>query len=319
MKIIQKTIKPNATHVELDINSLAIGLRTPFDIFIRKDINYVIIVEVGTLINEHVHNLLSNKKTLYVLKSDQSKLTLDCSSLESYIEFNKDLHEQTIRLLYKVMSEQFANMDDNLVDKLNTTCFESIARSIVFLVTHNNHYLKESIQFFSHQYKLEMHSLHVAIYAVNLGYHLKFNKDELLELAIAGLFHDIGSTKINKTILYKTEELNEEDIKIIQKHTKFGIDLVEHNNIHNPYILDAIRHHHERYDGSGYPHGLVAHQMKKHASVLAICDVFDAMTNERPHRKKYTYFDALMFLLKDPSTRNKFNDNYLKVLLKSLI
>ena len=76
--------------------------------------------------------------------------------------------------------------------------------------------------------------------------------------------------------------------------------------------------HHERYDGSGYPENLTEKDISEFASILAICDVFDALTNNRPHRKEHSSFEALKMMMKDSSMINKFNQRYLKLAIKSL-
>ena len=77
-------------------------------------------------------------------------------------------------------------------------------------------------------------------------------------------------------------------------------------------------HHHEQYDGSGYPEKLKEEDISVYASILSICDVFDALTSERPHRKQYSSFEAIKMMIKDDSMANKFNHKYLQLLLKSL-
>lgn len=319
MKIIQQTIKKNLTHIVLDIKSIEKDLRIPFSVFIKKDENYLIIIEAGTRINDTIYDLLGKQDALYILKKDDNKKKLTCQNLEEYIRFNRDSDATTLHLLYEVNAAQFASFLKNESNLLQKSCIDLMVYSIVNLIKNNKLYLKEAITYFSNDYRLDIHSLHVAIYAVHLGVFLKFDHQELLELATAGLLHDVGIKNIDNDILYKNVELEMEELAQVQKHPRYSVDIVEHNYVHNPYVIDAIMHHHERYDGSGYPHKLYGKEIKKHASILAICDVFDAMTNNRPYREKFTYFEALKFMIKDPSMQNKFNSEYLQVFLKSLI
>ena len=147
---------------------------------------------------------------------------------------------------------------------------------------------------------------------------LELRDDEIKILDISALMHDIGISSIDEEILRKKAKLDLVEQKIIHQHPKDGETIIRHNKIRDPYILDAVLHHHERYDGSGYPDRLRENKINKFASIVAICDVFDAMTTNRPYREKFTSFDALKFLLKDPSTRGKFNNHYLRVFLLSL-
>ncbi|MDQ1337456.1 MAG: hypothetical protein QG617_423, partial [Campylobacterota bacterium] len=97
-----------------------------------------------------------------------------------------------------------------------------------------------------------------------------------------------------------------------------SVEIIKQNHIHDPYILDAVMHHHERYDGSGYPNNLTKGDISDFASILAICDVFDALTNSRAHRKNYSSFDALKMMMRDSEMVNGFNQRYLHLSLKLL-
>lgn len=316
---MQKNIRPNLSHALLNIKDLEPDSYIPFDIFIQKDKNYVIIIEAGTLLTTKTHTLLSNQKALYILKGANGQQKLSCQNLEFYVESNKDLNEKTMGFIYKVNSELFAKIVDDEDSSLKISCVESIVKSIIFLIKSKKQYLKGNIQYFADDYQVASHSIHVAIYALNLGHFLGLNEHELLSLGTAGLLHDVGLQTVNKDILEKDSELDAKELEIVQQHPKYSVEIITHNHIHNPYIIDAVMHHHERYDGSGYPDKLHEHQISKFASILAICDVFDALTNNRPHRKKYTYFEALKLMMQDPSMGNKFNHNYLQVFLKSMI
>jgi HD-GYP domain-containing protein (c-di-GMP phosphodiesterase class II) len=75
-------------------------------------------------------------------------------------------------------------------------------------------------------------------------------------------------------------------------------------------------HHHESHDGTGYPDALLSEEISPFASILSVCDVFEALTNDRPYRKKYSTFNALKIMMKDDEMVNKFNQEYLKSFLK---
>ena len=320
MKIVQKHIRHGVSHITLDITSLETDTSTPFDIYIRKDKNYVIILDAGTLLTSKIYSMLSNQKTLYISKQDKGKQELNCTNLESYVKLNKDISKKNIQFIYKVTSTLFINMsNNNKYSSSQIACIETIIKSIVFLIQNKKEYLKETIEHFSNEYELDFHSLHVTIYAISLGNALKLDKEQLLDLGTAALLHDIGLTKIDQEITHKNTELTPQEVIIVSDHPKLSVEIIEHNRIHNPYIIDAVIHHHERYDGSGYPDQLHEHQINEFASILAICDVFDALTNNRPYRKKYSPFEALKLMMKDPSMQNKFNDHYLQIFLKTLI
>ncbi|MHB1477052.1 MAG: HD-GYP domain-containing protein [Coriobacteriia bacterium] len=127
-----------------------------------------------------------------------------------------------------------------------------------------------------------LHSLHVADYAGAIGAHLGLH-DLLARLEQAALLHDIGKIAIADAILLKPASLNEQEYTEIKRHAEVSAEII--GGI--PVLADlvpGVRHHHERWDGAGYPDGLTAEEIPLEARVLAVADAFDAMTSNRPYR-----------------------------------
>ena len=302
-----------------DIKKLELHSYVPFDIFIKKDNGFVIIINMGTLLSDNIYSKLVNQKKLYISSRNHSVKDLTCTNLEHYIQLNMDLNQKLLDFLYKIQKKNYPYLFEQDFHETTTECIHIIVKIIVYIIQEKKDFIKNTVQFFSNEYELEIHSLHVALYAVNLGHLLHLNKEQLVHIGIAGLLHDIGVKTIDEDIIQKDITLNSAELNIIQQHPEKSVSITKHNHIHNPYILDAIMHHHERFDGSGYPDELLEKDISQFASILGICDVFDALTNNRPYRKKFTYFEALKFMIKDESMVNKFNPLYLQAFLKSII
>jgi len=317
--ILQKNISNRSQYIVFDIKKLELECNLPFDIFIKKENGFVLIVKSSTFISQDIYYKLSKQTTLYISVDNNSLKQLNCTNIRSFVVINLDLNKKILELLYKVHSVNYTYLLAEHYKEDAKLCLESIIETIIYILTEKKDFLKDTIKYFSHEYKLETHSLHVAIFAVNLGIALKFPHEKLLQIGVAGLAHDIGVKSIDENILHKDSQLTPAEIALIHHHPQESALITKHNHIHNPYIIDAITHHHERYDGSGYPGKLVRKEIGEFASILGICDTFDALTNERPYRKRFTYFEALKFMMKDESMINKFNTDYLKAFLKSLI
>jgi HD-GYP domain-containing protein (c-di-GMP phosphodiesterase class II) len=137
----------------------------------------------------------------------------------------------------------------------------------------------------------ELHSLRVRAYALRMGRKLGLDKYQLHVLGQASLLHDVGKIGIPDSILLKPGPLDDEEWGIMRQHPRIGRRLL----MSVPFLKDAaeiVYCHHERYDGSGYPSGLVGDQIPLPARIFAVIDVFDALTSDRPYRKKLTYEDA---------------------------
>ncbi|MCD4668580.1 MAG: HD domain-containing protein, partial [Sulfurimonas sp.] len=317
MKVVQTKINYVSSYDELNIESLNIGELLVFDILIRRNENYVIIIEAGTMLSKTLCNKLKKQDRLYISKKDKEKQLLTYKTLLTYVKYNKNNLKKSLELLYEINNKifnDFINSNENIIDII---ALEEIVKSIIFLVKNNSSYLKNTISDFNDSSELAYHAIHVTIYAINLGYFLNLNQLQLLQIGIASLLHDIGIKMINKDIIDKNAKLNIEELEAVHQHCKYSSDIATKNHIHDPYIIDAIMHHHESHDGTGYPSGLKSKDISNFASILSISDVFDALTNKRSYREKNSTFDALKIMMQDTSMANKFNQEYLKVFLQA--
>jgi putative two-component system response regulator len=136
------------------------------------------------------------------------------------------------------------------------------------------------------------HSDRIVKYALQLGMSLDLPEEDLQELRIACLLHDIGKVSVPDDILLKPAALSAEETAIVRQHPVIG------ENICAPLkslrrILPVIRHHHERMDGTGYPDGLSGHEIPLMAKILQIADIYDALITDRPYREALSSEDAL--------------------------
>lgn len=130
------------------------------------------------------------------------------------------------------------------------------------------------------------HSDRVSAYSVLLGNKLGLSEDDLETLKIGGLFHDIGKIGVPDSILLKTDKLTDDEYSEIKNHPSIGAHILSNATIFKN-IIPIVKHHHERYDGHGYPSKLEGENIPYLARIAAIADTFDAMTSKR------TYRDAL--------------------------
>ena len=316
MKIVQKKVSQNSTYTNLEIETLKLDERLVFNIFIKKENDYVIIIEAGTLLSQNLYQKLQKQERLYVKKEDLKKSELSCKNLKYYVKYNKDFFDSTINILYQINKKTFTDYLDSKENKIDLTCVDELVKSIIFLIKDNENYLKNTIEHFTDRCELDVHSLHVAIYAVNLGNRLNLSDTRLSQLGTAGLLHDIGIKKIDDAIFTKEESLSSNETSQIQLHSAYSGDIAKANALIDPDILQAILQHHENYDGSGYPKGLKEGEISNLASILSISEVFDALTSKRPYREKHSSFEALNIMLKEESMVNKFNKKFLKTFLR---
>ena len=157
-----------------------------------------------------------------------------------------------------------------------------------------------------------IHSINVAVLSVAFAHHLKFSEEKVLSIGQGGILHDIGKAKIPVNILNKPEKLNDTEFKVVQRHPNLGIQIVESEAMDNNIIKEIILHHHESYDGSGYPGHISGDDMKRYAAIVSVADFFDALTTKRGYKEIITPANAVktIFSLKgkkfDPRVVNHF-------------
>ena len=139
---------------------------------------------------------------------------------------------------------------------------------------------------------MDGHSKRMANYAEQLGRSLDLPEDDLQELRIACLLHDVGKVAVPDEILLKPGALNAEETEIVRQHPAIGEDICAPLKSLRR-ILPVIRHHHERMDGSGYPDGLCGHEIPLMARIVQIADIYDALITHRPYRDALSLEDAL--------------------------
>ena len=159
------------------------------------------------------------------------------------------------------------------------------------------------------------HSLNVAIISRIIGKWLHFSNEELDTLTLAGLLHDIGKTKIPDEVLNKDGKLTDEEFQMIRNHPKYGYDILKSQPL-NSHIKKASLMHHERCDGSGYPMGLTMEEIDDYALIIAIADVYDAMTAARSYRAPLCPFEVIAEFEKDGL--QKYKPKYILTFLENI-
>ena len=150
-------------------------------------------------------------------------------------------------------------------------------------------------------YLLE-HSLNVAILLANFAKHLGMTDNEVNELSYAGFLHDLGKIMIPDEILHKPGRLTDEEMDIMKGHVQHGVDHLLETDI-QPHLIQAVAEHHERLDGLGYPKGKKGDEISMAGRMLAIADMYDALTADRVYKSGMSSQKAFSILMSEAPTR----------------
>ncbi len=166
------------------------------------------------------------------------------------------------------------------------------------------------------EHDLVQSSLNCMIVSIILGRQLKIINSRLISLAVAALLHDIGMTKIPEALLGKKENLSLNELQIIHSHPKYTYKLITKSLKYQEEIGRIALHHHERWDGKGYPDRLSGKEIPISSRIISVADAYGAMLKDRPYRGSMIGYQAMREILNDNSRR--FDSDILKVFIKSM-
>lgn len=144
-----------------------------------------------------------------------------------------------------------------------------------------------------------MHCLDTGIMTVYLANTLNIKISKIKELAIGAILHDLGKIKVPYKIITKNGKLTNEEFNEIKKHPLYGEEMLQDKYYVSDIVLQAVVQHHERIDGKGYPYGLPENKISKYGKITSICDVYDAVSNNRCYRERFTPNEAYELILSE--------------------
>lgn len=198
----------------------------------------------------------------------------------------------------EVISIELRNEGAKAVKEGNIDSLKSIAKDIVSQLLEKDKSISLDIKdlrtYDNYTYK---HSVNVAVISTIIGIYLSYDEESLYELCLAALMHDIGKTKIDPGIINKPGRLSMMEYRIVQEHARYSYDILDENYLISARTKQAVLHHHENEDGTGYPDRLVGDEIPPYAKIIHVADVYDALTSKRPYKKPYALSEAIEYLM----------------------
>ncbi len=204
------------------------------------------------------------------------------------------------------LRKQFSNVSDQSFRKAN-----DIVNAIIFADSSYS-WKRYSNLLFTYVEWLYSHSINTAIVSCIIAIGLGYSNPALMRLAMGAVFHDIGMTLLPKEILLKSSTLTDVEYKVIQNHSEMGYSMIKDIDIPEESKLIVLQHH-EKLDGSGYPHGLLGEEITEPALITMIAEFFDTATTARSYKDADTVENVLAIMKNAPHI---FPDHIVDVLEK---
>ncbi len=291
-----------AKYLQIDKNILQEGRKFEFNIFIslnlKKEINYF--KKAGAGVTNDEMSVIDTQELLYVKESEYAayeffKNNGKTDSTDMKIRKTVSFNEKTTDI-YKNASSILNNLFSDPETLGNYESSKVVVNNIVETILDDKFTIKSLMSIATHDYYTHTHSINVAIYSLSLGSFLGFREEVLSELGESALLHDLGKSKIDKEIINKNGQLTDEEFKEIKKHPALGHAIGLKLGIKKRNVLQGIRHHHEKINGSGYPFGMRGENIPEFARIIGICDIFDALTSKRSYKEPMSSFEALILM-----------------------
>ena len=280
---------------------ISVGMKFPFKIYkLNEDKKSVsaFLFRDATVTRGDLHQM--EKAILYIKKEEQQ-------SYDDFILTNTRDPEQHGLIAFQSKSKVILEKAEHIMHKLfqdpealgNVEQVQDVVNDLVITIMDEDFTINALLEIASHDYYTHTHSINVSIYALSLGKHLNLPDQELQTLGESALMHDLGKSQVRADIINKNGKLTHTEFEHMQNHPSWGYDIAVKLGVKNEKILDGIRHHHEKLNGTGYPDRLQDHQISLFARIICICDIFDALTTRRSYKDPVTTFNTLSMMKKE--------------------
>lgn len=340
-KVIKIFLNRGFTPINQSVFKL--GTTIDFNCYIKRFNGFVILIEKGTLLDEKIHQKITNS-TLQIYVENKSYKNYKNYSLqhdnpnksasEQAKNFNLDDEIEQCKTIKKMLLAQpntneklktIYTSGKNLLDAwilkkeekfIPLEALDTLVENLVEIVNKENATLSNFNDFLDETYSLAAHLVKVSFFTAIVASDIGLDLSDQKHVALAAILHDVGKCDLDESLLEKPDLLTEAEYKLIKEHSEASVKLAKRSGLKDRKMLNAIREHHERLDGSGYPRALTAKRIGQFGKIVAVCDVFDALITEKPYRGAYNTFNASA-LLRD-EYKNKLDSDYIHILIKNL-
>lgn len=206
-------------------------------------------------------------------------------------DFTKDIHIEDI------ISVEMRSEACQSIQKMDLDEARDIAGKIVERILDAESISINMVDLRSFDGYTYQHSVNVAVLATIVGLGMGLDTDDLKDLCIAGMFHDLGKLEIPAEVINKPTRLTEQEYELIKQHPQKSYDLLADRLEISSNVLIGVLCHHENEDGTGYPLGLKGDKINPFAKILHVVDVYDALTSKRSYKKAYACSEAIEYLM----------------------
>ncbi|AFV96353.1 MULTISPECIES: HD-GYP domain-containing protein [unclassified Sulfuricurvum] len=283
----------------IDKRLITEGSQLDFNLFLTNEAKTAmsLFLQSDTAVDGNAKVKLREIESVYVSEEDEARYKAYVERHLQSIAKNSDIPtEQKARLVYEKASESMDLMFKNPESLENVKNAQPIVNNFIDIILRDRCAVESLMKITAHDYYTHTHSINVSIYTLSLGSFLGIDGKDLEVLGMAAILHDLGKSKIDYEIINKNGKLTDEEFAQMKHHPAFGHELALKLNLIDERILTAIRHHHEKIEGGGYPDNLKGDKISQFARIIGVCDVFDALSTKRSYKDPMSSFESLSLM-----------------------
>ncbi len=281
-----------------------------------------VLIARGAILDEYLINSLLNMgvTSLYIQEGEEDPEEEKISPLaQSIIEKTRVNDCAKVRLsesVKKRVSQGIQYLYNNTDSQDFTDAANHIADDLMRAISDNDAIAVDiGALKISDEYTFK-HSVDVATMAMIVAKQHGLNKNQVYEIGVAGLLHDLGKSKIPNEVLNKPARLTDEEFEIMKQHSVFGYNILKEKDSVSDHIRFGVLQHHEKVNGNGYPMGISADKIHLYAKILSVVDIYDALVTARPYKKAFSQRDAVEMIM---SMTNELDLEIMKSFMESMI
>ncbi|MGE5707811.1 MAG: HD-GYP domain-containing protein, partial [Bacteroidota bacterium] len=281
----------------IPIESLSAGMRLGRDLFGK---NGVILLRRGVALTDSMIQSIRQLQyaSIYVLDGIGDDVNLAEAEL-----IQEDRRQTVIHVVKQTFIESLQSTKVSKNKGLDVNRIVAAAKEIVRTIMQNPGAVVALIDIKSFDEYTFQHSVNVCLLAVIIGKKLKLPTNNLEDLALGALLHDLGKMEIPSIILNKPGKLTEDEFDQVKNHPRAGFDATSGNPFISAHAKAVILQHHEKFNGTGYPKGLQGNNIHMNGRIVAVADVYDALTSDRPYRPRFLPHQALGMIQQGAGTQ----------------
>lgn len=253
--------------------------------------NDEILLTRGTTLKSSLIEAIRHSKIDRVFIDDEFS-----NDIEPVEIINEEFRNNTVKKIKSFFTIPAEKMNDKVIEAFNKDVVVMI-QDIIEQILRNREAVVNLVSLKCHNDYTFQHSVNVAVIAAVVGVELDYNRQQLADLAKGAMFHDIGKMLISQEILNKPGKLTADEYDIIKQHPMLGFNFAKTGLNLPASSLVCIMQHHERADGEGYPFGKTGEGIHRNAQIIAVADVFDAMTSDKVYHDAALPGEAIEYIM----------------------